>query len=38
MESDDFGTATSTENAVPACFWQFLQWHTATNAGSTFAE
>lgn len=29
--------ATTTENDVPACFWQFLQWHTAVNTGSTSA-
>jgi hypothetical protein len=25
-----------TENAEPDCFWQFLQWHWATSAGSDF--
>src|SRR5262245_451643 len=31
------GTATTTEENVPACFWQFLQWHTAVKTGSPSA-
>src|SRR5829696_2523209 len=31
------GTATTTEENVPACFWQFLQWHTAVKTGSASA-
>jgi TRAP-type mannitol/chloroaromatic compound transport system permease large subunit len=27
------GTPISIENAVPACFWQFLQWQTPCSAG-----
>jgi hypothetical protein len=33
-----FGTASTTRNAVPDAFWQFLQWQTPTNAGSASAE
>src|SRR4051812_20403232 len=32
------GTATITENAVPACFWQFLQWQMAVITGSAVEE
>ena len=28
------GTATSTENEVPVCFWHSVQWHTAVATGS----
>ena len=38
IESADWGNATTTLNAVPDSFWQLVQWHTALNAGSTFAE
>jgi hypothetical protein len=34
----DFGIPTTTENAVPVCFWQRVQWHTPTNTGSALAE
>jgi hypothetical protein len=38
MDMLAFGIATTTEKAVDACFWQFLQWHTAMSAGSAVAE
>jgi hypothetical protein len=31
------GTATTTLNAVPDCFWQVLQWQTAEKIGSAWA-
>src|ERR1700722_14617265 len=37
IEKDAAGTATTTAENVPACFWQFLQWHTAVKTGSPSA-
>src|ERR1044071_9548589 len=37
MERAAAGTATTTEENVPTCFWQFLQWHTAVKTGSPSA-